>query len=173
MMRASDRTIIQAVVDGVDQVAHEMEMKWGVDRLRLLVDDDLRARFDQQAELFDDAILAKDAKDVREHGDAMRRGWQALDQAAADAGQSELAPSVWEFQTANGVIAVVRTNPEAHAVAGDERGVEVWTLDEIAELIANFPEAVRAVKRVFPGAKVTDVKPIDWTIGDELPSLLS
>ena len=172
MMRASDKSVIQAIVDGVDHVAHEMEMKWGIDRLRLLVDDDLRARFDQQAEQFDEAILARDAKDVRKQGNAMRRAWQALDRAATDSDKPELAPEVWEFQGSDGVIAIVRTSPEANAVAREDRAVEVWTLGEIAEVIANFRDTVGAVKRVFPGAKVTDVRPTGTLVGDELTPLM-
>ena len=49
---------VQAVVEGLDQVAAEMERKWGVGRLRLLVSDPLRAKFDQQAERLAAAIAA-------------------------------------------------------------------------------------------------------------------
>ena len=43
------RIRMQAVADGVDEVAVTMERKWGVDRLRRLVSVDLRERFDRQA----------------------------------------------------------------------------------------------------------------------------
>jgi hypothetical protein len=42
----------QAVVDGVDHRTRELDRKWGIGRLRLLVDDELRARFDRQHQLF-------------------------------------------------------------------------------------------------------------------------
>jgi len=47
---------IQAMVDGLDQVAVAMERKWGVGRLRLLVSDFLRAKFDEQKDRLDAAI---------------------------------------------------------------------------------------------------------------------
>ena len=47
---------IQAMIDGLDQVATAMELTWGIDRLRLLVPDALRARFDQQKDRLDTAI---------------------------------------------------------------------------------------------------------------------
>jgi hypothetical protein len=39
---------IHAMVDGLDQIAADMERKWGVGRLRLIVSDFLRAKFDEQ-----------------------------------------------------------------------------------------------------------------------------
>ena len=47
---------IRAIIDGLDQVAVEMERKWGVGRLRLLVSDLLRAKFDAQKDKLDAAI---------------------------------------------------------------------------------------------------------------------
>ena len=59
---------IKSVIDGVDHVAVEMENEWGVGRLRLLVGDDMRERFDRQAQLFNEAIITNDVKAVRRHG---------------------------------------------------------------------------------------------------------
>ena len=47
---------IGAIIDGLDQVAVEMERKWGVGRLRFLVSDLLRARFDAQKAKLEAAI---------------------------------------------------------------------------------------------------------------------
>ena len=46
----------QANIDGADKVAVEMEKKWGCDRLRLLVDTELREKFDRQRYLFNAAV---------------------------------------------------------------------------------------------------------------------
>ena len=73
---------VQAVVDDVDFYARTLEQKWGVERLRLLVDADLRAKFDVQRELFNDALFDNKAKPIKEHTEAMMRGWRALDEAA-------------------------------------------------------------------------------------------
>ena len=40
--------MIKAILDGVDAIARQMEGKWGVGRLRLLVGDALRIKFDAQ-----------------------------------------------------------------------------------------------------------------------------
>lgn len=149
---------MQSIIDGVDHVATAMERKWGVGRLRLLVEDELREKFDRAARKLNEAIFAYDLDETRIHGPAMIRGWQALDRRATELGHQPIAPVVWETRLADGsVAAIVRTATEAHAVALDGRQGQIWTLDEIARLIDRWPE-VGAAKTAFPGALVTDVR---------------
>jgi transposase InsO family protein len=55
----------------------------------------------------------------------MRRAWTALEAAALEAGHAPLAPEVWETRMPDGsVLAVVRTQQEAHALARDGRETE-------------------------------------------------
>src|SRR5262245_16824412 len=56
-----DATAVKAALDRLDHVAREAERKWGIGRLRLLVDDELRAKFDRQARLLDDALWGSPA----------------------------------------------------------------------------------------------------------------
>ncbi len=72
MTEKLDVLAIKAVIDGVDHVAVEMENEWGVGRLRLLVGDDMRERFDRQAALFNEAVFTNDVRAVRRHGEGMR-----------------------------------------------------------------------------------------------------
>jgi hypothetical protein len=162
--------IIGAAIEGVDLFAHEMERKWGVGRLRLLVCDLLRARFDAQKDKLDAAIEANREPYVRAQAEGMRRAWAALDAVATEAGHTPLSPEIWEcvLPSTGEVIAIVRTEPEAHALCRDCR---VFTLEEIARLIDGLPKGVLEAKRIFPGATVARVgKPeIDWEKGDDLP----
>jgi hypothetical protein len=162
--------VIRAALDGVDLLAHEMERKWGVGRLRLLVSDLLRAKFDAQKDRLDAAIETDREPYVRAQAEGMRRAWAALDVAATEAGHAPLSPEIWEcvLPSTGEVIAIVRTEPEAHALCRDCR---VFTLDEIARLIDGLPKGVLEAKRIFPGATVARVrkKEIDWEKGDELP----
>ncbi len=95
-----------------------------------------------------------------------------MDQAADQCGAKPLDPDIWEANGPDGVIALVRTNPEAHAVVREGRAAEVWTLDEVARIIGNLRRTVGEAKRVFPGAQVVDARSIDWAVGDELPPYL-
>jgi hypothetical protein len=72
---------IQGLVQSVDLVTDALERKWGVGRLRLLVGDGLRERFDRQWAKWQAAYAAQDLEAVRAHSEAMRRAWAALEQA--------------------------------------------------------------------------------------------
>jgi hypothetical protein len=170
---APGQLVIQAIIDGVDAVARQMERKWGVGRLRLLVDDALRIKFDAQKSKLDAAIAVGQEIYIRAQAEGMRRAWLALDRAATEEGAQALAPEVWEcvVPASGEVVSIVRTEAEAHHVARDG---EVWTLAEIGVLIERLGNDVRQVKRRFPGSAVVDVRdrdppPIDWEKGDEPP----
>lgn len=160
----------KSIIDGVDFYAKTMERKWGVDRLRLLVDDKLRMRFDTQRKLFNDAVWADNNLGLREHAEAMMRGWKALDEAARVAGAEPLKPDVWEVRMPGGkVCALVKSETEAHHICDDERFVEVWTMEEIGRLIEGPWRAIGKAKEVFPGALVVDVKTGGKDPNDEIP----
>lgn len=170
---------IQSVIAGVDAVAWEMELKWGVGRLRLLVSTDLRERFDRQLRRWSESVWPvngdqPDVDLVEQTGEATKRGWQALDQAAIDAGHKPLEPDVWETALPDGrVLAVVRSQAEAHKVAHERRGIVIYTLEEVARL-AMANDLVSRIKSEFPTAEVVGVRDptamqMDWERGDELP----
>ncbi len=149
-----------------------MEAKWGVGRLELLVDDELRLRFRRQLEKFNEAIEQHEINRVRRHGAGMHKAWSTLDQAATFAGAAPLDPLVWEVAGADGrVIGVTRSNADAFSATRSGRWVEVWTLEELARVVDAWPEIGRT-KQTFPGAKIVRVRskrPINWSQGDDLP----
>ena len=182
---AWERLKVKSIIDGVDHVAHAMEQKWGVGRLRLLVDDDMRARFDRQQVWWSQAVWPPDAsepnlREVERIGEATKRGWLALDQAATASGQQPIDPNVWEVGLPDGrVLAIVKTNAEAHHVAKGDRELVVWSLEEVARIV-DGASIVNAVKTTFPGATVTAVRdptaspPIDpdELLDDDLSDLM-
>ena len=163
----------QAAIDGVDHVASECELRWGVGRLRLLVSNDLRTKFDAQREKLDHAIWHGDLDAVKTECERMCNAWRFLDAAATQAGAEPLSPVVWEFELSSGIkIALVRTLAESHHVAKD-RTLQVWSLDEVARCIEAFPEAVKA-KDTFNDARVVRAERHPKTetaevIQDEIP----
>jgi len=162
---------IRSMVDGLDQVALAMERKWGVGRLRLLVSDFLRAKFDEQKDRLDAALQSGEERFVSPQVEGMRRAWTALDRAAHEAGASPLAPQVWEsvLPSTGEIISLVRSPEEAHHVAREGR---VFTVAEIAILIEALGDGVLDIKQKFPGATVTGLRrkaPVDWARGDDIP----
>lgn len=164
---------IQSHVDGVDHVASAMESKWGVGRLRLLVTQELRERFDNQRAKFSQAIWSHDLEAVTVHAPAMIRAWRALDREATECGCAPLDPIVWEGRAPDGrVVAVVRTAAEAHKVTADGRHTEVWTLDElIAVAMREGGEVVAEVMQMFPGARVEEVRTKTPVLDDDIGAM--
>ena len=168
---------IKSIIDGVDAVATDMEFKWGVDRLRLLVDSDIRLRFDQQAIDFNAEVWPDDREPdvgrVDTQASGMIRGWQALDKVATQLGHEPLAPNIWSHTTQDGFkFAIAQGNADAiKAIRSDPEleGVAVYSLYEIGNLLAADNMAlVNSVKDAFPGATVNDVK--DTVLhNDEVP----
>jgi hypothetical protein len=158
---------MQALIDGVDEVAKAAEAKWGVGRLRLLVSDDLREKFDRQGRKLNQAIWTNDVEAAEKHAPGMRKGWQALDAAATAAGAQPLSPAVWEVPLSGGcVAALVRSVAEVHQVAREGRYLQVWSVEEIARLIEAFPEVAKA-KEIFPGAEVLTGRPVPASVHDD------
>ena len=140
---------IQAMTEGLDELAHAMERKWGVGRLRLIVSDFLRAKFDEQKDRLDAALQSGEERYVAAQVEGMRRAWSALDRAAHDAGEQPLAPEVWEcvLPSTGEVVSLVRTEAEAHHVA---RECRVFTVAEVAILIEALGDGVLARQAQLP-----------------------
>jgi len=148
----------QSHIDGADAVAIAMEARWGAGRLRLLVNEKLREKFDRQRFLFNAAIWHGDLEAVRQESLRMITAWQALSRAAEAAGEPLLAPEVWEVSLADGTVAaLVRTPEDAHAVVASGRRVTVYTIGELAILLDNY-RAVTEVKITFPGSTVESIR---------------
>lgn len=161
----------RAVLDEADALEVELELKWGRDRLRLLVDPSLREKFDRQRYLTSQARWEGDLEDVRREAARMVKAWKALDKAATDAGAEVLDPAIWEVALENGTVATIVRDPQlANRVLAEGRRVNVYTLDEIAHMISQLPALIKA-KEIFPGATVTKTKtkvtdPLDTPIGN-------
>jgi hypothetical protein len=148
----------RAHIDGVDALAIEMERKWGVDRLRLLVGPELREKFDRQRVKLNMAMQTGEVADVQRESQRTLNAWMALDRSAEAVGAKKLSPAVWEHPMSNGaLVAIVRDSSDGHAVLAEGRAVQLWTLDEIVRVIEKFPEIAKA-KVVWPGAKVTAIR---------------
>ena len=148
----------RAYLDEADRTAIEMEAKWGVDRLRLLVGPELRLKFDRQRYLLNRAIWHGELEDVRQQSTRMVAAWRKLDFVAAGNGSKPLDPMVWEVAVGDGedvtVAAIVPDNHHAHRVVAEGRRMAVYTLEEIGRLLQAMP-AIAKAKQTWPGATVT------------------
>ena len=99
---------MQVIINCVDQRGRELDQHWGIGRLPMLVPIEWAERFHAQHKLFNVAVWEFDLKLVRQHGDAMLRAYDKLDQLARDARGEPLPVGQWEFETPDGLIILVR-----------------------------------------------------------------
>ena len=148
----------RAALDEADALEVELELKWGRDRLRLLVLTEMREKFDRQRYLTSQARWHGQLDDVQREAKRMASAWRALDKAATDSGAAILDPAVWEVTLEDGTVATLVREPQlANKVLAEGRRVNVYTLQEIANMISAFPEVVKS-KEAFPGSTVVKTK---------------
>ncbi len=147
------------IIAAVDRKAKEIERKWGIGRLPFLVPIALMERFRSQQHKFNLATMALDAAECRKHGGAMERAYTKLEDAAHEAGHYPRHADVWEFTLRDGgVVMLVRDRAEMAQVDPKGRAVQIWSLDEVADVIAKFP-VLSLAKEHFPGAVVESIRP--------------
>lgn len=164
---------IDTIVRAVDQRGRDMDRKWGTGRLPVLVPTEWAERFKRAKFKFSTAVWERDPADTDRHGQAMLRAYDKLDELAVAAGASSAPPDQWEMDTPNGLIIVVRDLADVERADTGGRKAQVWSLEEVANVIAAHPLIV-AAKREFPGAVVESVRParqLRQELNDDLEAL--
>ena len=167
----------RAALATYDAEVRAREIKWGVDRLPLLVEPELRDRFWAQMELLNKAIAKGSGVDVEETVAATVRGIQALERRAIELGAEPVSGEVWEETTPQGyVVAVCRDGASIAKIRDQGRIDRVYTMSEIAAIVEGWEESrtgemTNKVKSLFPGAQIETVKPkpADLELDDEIP----
>ena len=152
-------------LDEADNLFLEMDRKWGVGRLRLIVDGVRREKFDRQRFLLSQARWTGELEDVKRESKRMVQALTFLDKAATDAGKQPIDPSVWEIGIEQGVfrgvvVAIVKESEAIAKVRADGRYTLVYTLDEIGKMIGADAFSL-SVKETFPGSEVIAAKQIN------------
>jgi len=139
-------TVGRSHIDGLDHVAHTLEKKWGVGRLRLLVPADLRARFDAQQQKVNHAIWHGELADVERETQRMVNAWKRLDHVAeVEVGAEKLSPVVWEAKMEDGrVLAFVRDSTEAWHVHQSGRRVTTYSMDQVVAILVENERRVKS-----------------------------
>ncbi len=161
---------MQVIIHRVDQRGRELDQRWGIGRLPMLVPIEWAERFHAQHKLFNTAVWEFELPLVRQHGEAMLRAYDMLDQLACEAKGEPLPVDQWEFETPDGLVVLVRDIRDTGRVILGGRQAQIWSLDEIANVIRVHP-VLAAAKLAFPGAVVESVRPSRTTLeelNDEL-----
>ena len=168
----SDQRLYGAIQNALvehDKVASHYERKWGIDRLPLLVDAELRERFWLQSDKLNKAIRDNNVAQTEHEVEVSCRAYAKLDEVATASGAEPLSHEVWEApMPSGGVLAVVRTDEEVSAIKNDVPERKVYSVEMVARIVDAWEdEKVAAVLNAFPGAVVTEVKRIE--LDDEIP----
>lgn len=161
-------TIILAIRDMIQTVnerATDANRRWGHNRLPHLVGFEWLEKFRSQKRKWETACFEcagspkpEDLVTVRKHGEAMIRAFDKLDELAVANGYLPTPPATWEFELADGTpVILVRDRSEISQVDPQGRACQVWSLEEVANVIAKFP-MIAAAKESFPGAEVVQMR---------------
>ena len=156
--RRSGEPLIPRVMEQVGQAAETFENRWTLNALRR-VNPDLHRLFNEQQDLYHEALITREDREVEEQAAAMCRGWAAVTKAM-EAAAAEDDAYLLGFHDATGTRIAIGEQKHAIARVRDIHGDKVvWiTPDEVAALIGGM-EMLKAVKGVFPGAEVIDLYP--------------
>lgn len=150
----------------LDQVAREMDRKWGYDRLIENVSPETAARFGHVMRKLDLAI-----EEQRLQGEDsviaccanLIKGWRIMDAEAESLGCTPPSHDFIEFVADGNRIAIVKDEaavPQITALL--EQPVLVFTPEEAGRLMANALDKLREktglVEEMFPGAKVKEFR---------------
>lgn len=162
---------IHAIVSGVDQVAIEMEKKWGCGKLERFVSPKTAEGFELARMSFDNALRSGVIDDIRQKGDNLIKGWRYLDNEATQLGREPAHPEVWHVRGDTGKHYAICHDADAVDLVEPIEGVTVMTLRELLRFFESHEATrdwVNHAKETFPGSTVTSVKRTE-VADDELP----
>ena len=173
----SERTYrkIQNHLTEYDRVVSDYERRWGVERLPLLVDPELRDRFWSQMDRLNAAVHAESPADVEHQVQVTLRAYAALEAKAREMGNKEIEGIAWTAPMDDGrVVAIVRDRNEAPLIKKDMPDALVYSVQEVAAILAAWADrdgadVVNQIKDVFPGATIEKVTPLAEQLDDEIP----
>ena len=166
---------IQNHLTEYDRVVSDYERRWGVERLPLLVDTELRDRFWSQMDKLNTALHNESPADVEHQVQVTLRAYAALEAKAREMGNKEIEGIAWTAPMDDGrVVAIVRDIHELGVIKKDMPDALVYSVQEVAAILAAWNDQKKAdivnqVKDLFPGAAVTKVTPLAEHLDDEIP----
>jgi len=147
---------IQAAIRSLDEVATEMERKWGVGRLQRLVSPEMAARFAASGERLNHAIESNNLDAITERVQNHIKGWRAMDAMATEGGHPVNPPGVWTATVDAMTYTIVYNEADLPKVAqSDPKAI---TLKELLLVYASVQGDVAPVKAAFPGAKIKAIR---------------
>jgi hypothetical protein len=155
-----------------DHMAHQMDLKWGVDRLVELVTPEMAEKYGSAMAKLNAAIDANDPEQVSLRAGVCMRGMEAMDQAATQSGAEPASRDVWLVQADGREFGLLRDARAWQSVQEKHPGLRLLTEREMVLAIEMYQRSlagqmVEQVKSSFPQADVIKI-PND-NLEDEIP----
>jgi hypothetical protein len=157
--------LIPRVMGQVAGAAEAFESRWTLNALKR-VDPDLHQIFNEQQDLYHEALIRGSDPEVEEQAAAMCRGWAAVARAM-EAAKAEDDAYLLGFHGGTGTRVAIGGQKHAIARVRELHGDKViWiTPDEVAALVGGM-ELLKAAKGVFPDAEVINLYPNEPAMED-------
>lgn len=145
------RSLAEQMLASESAAAAVFESRWTMRALRR-VDAELCQAVDEQRQLFHEAILTGEDDQIREHGEAMCRGWAAAVRRMEAAAEPDDA---YLLGQSGGMTVAIAAQRSAGARVRELHGTRVvfLTPDEVAAMFAGLQD-IATVKALWPGAEI-------------------
>ncbi|MGB1189893.1 MAG: hypothetical protein ACPG4A_06675 [Pseudomonadales bacterium] len=149
----------------MDEIARQLEQRWGIGRLERLAPPELAVKFAQARQNFNDACDQDDHNYLVQKANNLVAGWKALEKSAERNGHDPADPRVWYFHAPSDALggkpyAIVEQSGD-HTRVDPDTVMRVYSLDEICRIIAHWEASnnlANATKDHFPGAEIKSIE---------------
>lgn len=157
--------LLRDIVTTVDERARQCNRRWGYNRLPHLVPIEWLEKFRSaktkwETACFEATPFPTEAamKAVKVRADVMLRAFDKLEELASEGGQDLIPLHQWEFELQDGTpVILVRERSDIGRVDPKGRTCQIWSLDEVVDVIEKFPMLAKA-KECFPGAEIIPMR---------------
>lgn len=162
-----------------DKAAHDMDKKWGIDRLPELVSVETAARYGKLMGDFNEAIDNADPETASKLAAIGIRALAAMDAEAQARGHEPC--NLWEYDLDGFRFAIIEDNRRWQEIKAQRPDLVIFTMREAALALQMFHDTagglVGKVKSQFPGSEAINAKPEKKTLpnswfeagGDPIP----
>jgi hypothetical protein len=145
----------------VEKRRSEINLRWGEDRFKDLVDPDLRSRYRQMLDKFSAVKAGINYLAVNTMAEGMLRAYDKCEQNIRERGHKELNGEIWSFTWKEIRFLVVKDKAffaKAVAMSKKENCIDsVWHIEELLKLIPDDSFIYTdVIKRTLPGSEVID-----------------
>jgi hypothetical protein len=170
------RVKAESLVARLDRVKQALDARWGINRIDMLVDANLRLKLQQQLERVYNAQRDRDIEKMEKAVQGMIKGYGVLNTWALD-NNIEQKPEInaveWVMQDKS-VMVVVQTHNDAiyyQQFRPELSNRHIWSMEELELLLESdvIKDIIKA-KALLPGTRMTRIAAVGGVTGfDDLP----